>query len=43
MWIMTSEEVITESHQNKEGKNAGLRIIWFNGQTRQQEQTGRIR
>lgn len=31
MWIMTSEEFIAESHQNKNGKNAGLRSIWFNG------------
>jgi hypothetical protein len=28
---MTSEEFIAESVQNKTGKNAGLRSIWFNG------------
>jgi hypothetical protein len=31
MWIMTSEEFIAESHQNRSGKNAGLRSLWFNG------------
>ncbi len=31
MWIMTSEEFITESHQNKKGKNKGKRTTWFNG------------
>ena len=31
MWIMTSEEFIAASHQNKTGKNAGKRTIWFNG------------
>lgn len=30
-WIMTSREFIRESVQNKTGKNAGLRSIWFNG------------
>ena len=30
-WIMSSEEFISESHQNKNGKNAGKRKIWFNG------------
>ncbi len=33
-WIMTSEEFIRESLQNKTGKNAGLRSIWFNGRRR---------
>ncbi len=28
---MSSEEFIKESVQNKSGKNAGLRSIWFNG------------
>jgi hypothetical protein len=32
-WIMSSEQFITESHQNKTGKNAGKRSIWFNGST----------
>ena len=31
MWIMTSEEFIKESNQNKTGKNKGKRSIWFNG------------
>jgi hypothetical protein len=31
MWIMTSEEFIAESVQNKTGKNKGKRSIWFNG------------
>ena len=30
-WIMSSEEFIKESVQNKNGKNAGKRSIWFNG------------
>jgi hypothetical protein len=34
MWIMTSKEFIAESVQNKTGKNAGLRSIWFNGKRR---------
>lgn len=31
MWIMTSSEFINDSYQNKKGKNAGKRTIWFNG------------
>jgi hypothetical protein len=31
MWIMTSEEFIESAVQNKSGKNAGKRSIWFNG------------
>ncbi len=31
IWIMSSREFIAESHQNKTGKNAGKRSIWFNG------------
>jgi hypothetical protein len=30
-WIMSSKEFIADSHQNKSGKNAGVRSIWFNG------------
>ena len=30
-WILSSKEFIKESHQNKTGKNAGKRSIWFNG------------
>jgi hypothetical protein len=29
--ILSSNEFIRESRQNKSGKNAGLRSIWFNG------------
>ncbi len=31
IWIMSSNEFMDESHQNKAGKNAGKRSIWFNG------------
>ncbi|HQX51838.1 MAG TPA: hypothetical protein PLR25_18095 [Planctomycetaceae bacterium] len=31
MWIMTSEEFIAHSDQNKSGNNTGKRTIWFNG------------
>lgn len=31
MWIMTSEEFVDSAVQNKTGKNAGKRSIWFNG------------
>ena len=31
MWIMSSEEFISEANQNKKGKNKGKRSIWFNG------------
>jgi len=31
LWILSSEEFIKESHQNKTGKNKGVRSIWFNG------------
>lgn len=34
MWIMSSEEFIEESNQNKTGKNKGKRSIWFNGKKR---------
>ena len=34
MWIMTSNEFINDSYQNKKGKNAGRRSIWFNGKRR---------
>jgi hypothetical protein len=29
--ILSSKEFISESNQNKNGKNVGLRSIWFNG------------
>jgi hypothetical protein len=31
MWIMTSDEFIKESRQNKTGKNKGKRSIKLNG------------
>jgi hypothetical protein len=37
---MSSEEFIKESVQNKTGKNAGKRSIWFNGK-RTDKTTGR--
>lgn len=40
-WIMTSAEFIAEAVQNKAGKNAGKRSIWFNG-TRRNKKTGQI-
>lgn len=40
MWIMTSKEFLKEAYQNKNGKNAGLRSIWFNGK-RTNKETGK--
>ena len=34
MWIMTSGEFIKSSYQNRTGRNAGRRSIWFNGRRR---------
>ncbi|MEX0613833.1 MAG: hypothetical protein WD229_17075 [Pirellulales bacterium] len=34
MWIMSSEEFVNESAQNKTGKNKGKRSLWFNGRKR---------
>ena len=31
IWLMSSQEFIDHSHQNKTGKNIGTRVIWFNG------------
>lgn len=31
IWIMSSNEFIKEAAQNKNGRNAGKRSIWFNG------------
>ncbi len=39
MWVMSSEEFIAESVQNKSGKNVGKRAIWFNG-TKKNRDTG---
>lgn len=39
MWIMTSAEFHEHSHQNKTGKNAGLRSVWLNGK-RKNRSTG---
>jgi len=36
-WIMTSEEFIKEAVQNKTGKNAGKRSIWFNGRKKDKD------
>src|SRR5215470_13828741 len=34
MWIMTSRQFLAEAVVNKNGKNVGLRGIWFNGKRR---------
>lgn len=39
-WIMTSREFVSESAQNKTGKNEGKRSIWFNG-TKTDKATGK--
>ncbi len=31
MWVLSSKEFVDEAVQNKTGKNAGKRSIWFNG------------
>ena len=31
IWILSSNEFLSASNQNKNGKNIGKRIIWFNG------------
>lgn len=31
IWILSSKEFVKETIQNKSGKNAGKRSIWFNG------------
>lgn len=38
-WIMTSQEFLDLSDQNKNGKNKGSRSIWFNG-TKKDKATG---
>lgn len=40
MWIMSSNEFVTEAVQNKTGKNKGKRSIWFNGR-RKDKSTGK--
>ena len=35
MWIMTSQEFISEAYQNKKGTNIGKRTIWFNGKRKE--------
>jgi hypothetical protein len=40
VWVMTSDEFLLESNQNKTGKNQGLRSIWLNG-TRRNRVTGK--
>ena len=39
IWIMSSEEFLNECVTNKNGKNAGKRSIWFNG-NRKDPKTG---
>jgi hypothetical protein len=34
MWLLSSEEFIKESRQNKSGKNSGKRSITFNGKSK---------
>ena len=34
MWVITSGEFINDSYQNRKGRNAGKRSIWFNGKRR---------
>ena len=41
IWILSSEEFIQHSHQNKSGKNIGKRSIWFNGKPKSRT-TGKI-
>lgn len=41
-WIMSSEEFITEAHQNKKGKNVGKRSVWFNGRKKNKETGGYV-
>ncbi len=41
-WIMSSEEFINEAVQNKSGKNAGSRSIWFNGYKLNESKTEKI-
>jgi hypothetical protein len=41
MWILSSEEFLAESYQNKQGKNEGLRTIWLNGKKRNKA-TGKL-
>lgn len=36
-WIMSSDEFVKESIQNKSGKNVGKRSIWFNGKRKNKE------
>ena len=39
IWVMSSQEFITEAAQNKTGKNVGKRSLWFNG-TKMNKATG---
>jgi hypothetical protein len=41
MWIMSSPEFIEHAVQNKTGKNAGKRSVWFNG-ARRNKATGKL-
>ena len=37
IWILSSKEFVKEAVQNKTGKNAGKRSIWFNGKNTKAE------
>ncbi|MBU3157546.1 hypothetical protein LL037_16535 [Clostridium estertheticum] len=37
MWIMSSEEYLSECNTNKNGKNVGKRSIWINGKKKNTE------
>lgn len=37
IWILSSAEFVREAHQNKNGKNAGKRSIWFNGKNTKEQ------
>lgn len=37
IWLMSSADFIEVSDQNKTGKNAGRRSVWFNGRSRKSQ------
>lgn len=36
-WILSSKEFVKNSVQNRNGKNKGLRSIWFNGKNSKEQ------
>ena len=42
MWIMSSEEFLSECVTNKNGKNKGKRSIWFNGKRTDKASGGKV-